>query len=160
MIRNLMDEEGIQVSMIDPKSAKQMIHNAKTRELPRKSCWFPMPARTRLLVNLPPISGNLKGCNALDFEDILNFCLKLLNPMQTRCRRYGIVFAMSWLMNIRIRIRSSIVYSTSGRDHGISVLSEMMTNQSMAGEEQSLGIYFSLKRIFRCESGPSGTNAI
>ena len=80
LIRNLMDEEGISESpLIDPKSAQQMIHHAKTRGTSPEEFLVPnaMP-RTRLAGQLyRQYQETLKGCNALDFEDILNFCLKL-----------------------------------------------------------------------------------
>ena len=80
LIRNLMDEEGISESpLIDPKSAQQMIHHAKTRGTSPEELLVPnaLP-RTRLAGQLyRQYQETLKGCNALDFEDILNFCLKL-----------------------------------------------------------------------------------
>ena len=75
-----MDEEGISESpLIDPKSAQQMIHHAKTRGTSPEELLVPnaLP-RTRLAGQLyRQYQETLKGCNALDFEDILNFCLKL-----------------------------------------------------------------------------------
>jgi len=80
LIRNLMEEEGLSESpLIDPKSTHHMIHQAKTQGISPEEMLVPnaLP-RTRLAGQLyRQYQETLKGCNALDFEDILNLCLKL-----------------------------------------------------------------------------------
>ena len=121
LIRNLMDEEGISESpLIDPKSTQQMIHHAKTRGTSPEELLVPnaLP-RTRLAGQLyRQYQETLKGCNALDFEDILNFCLKLFESHADKMQeirdrfRYVMVYEYQDTNSVQYRLLKHLV-----RDH-------------------------------------------
>ena len=121
LIRNIMEEEGLSDSpLIDPKSAHHMIHQAKTQGLTPEEMLVPnaLP-RTRLTGQLfQQYQKTLKGCNALDFEDILNLCLQLFESQpeamqETRDRfRYVMVDEYQDTNSVQYRLLKHLV-----RDH-------------------------------------------